>query len=208
VNQDPLTFTRLALHAVAELVLAAPQHAATGELALQVVPGGFATTAGPHVELVHGALRRDRHVVPVDGRTPRELLTELELPEASLAGVYADLTGADPDLPLRVGTAAANHLVSAWSAGDAALRRLDPGQVPVLWPEHFDVAIALDEVNYGVSPGGFGIAVPNAYVGPWAPPPIDGFWTEPYGAVRILSEAVTADTVLEFFEEGRSRLGR
>lgn len=24
---------------------------------------------------------------------------------------------------------------------------------PILWPEHFDVGITLDQVNYGLSPG-------------------------------------------------------
>ena len=42
-------------------------------------------------------------------------------------------------------------------------------QTPVLWPEHFDVGITLDKVNYGVSPGDDDIPEPYAYVGPWTP---------------------------------------
>ena len=38
---------------------------------------------------------------------------------------------------------------------------------PVLWPEHFDLAIDVDEVNYGVSPGDGYHGAPYAYVGPW-----------------------------------------
>jgi hypothetical protein len=43
------------------------------------------------------------------------------------------------------------------SASDArpsirALRSFAPGLEPVLWPEHFDLGIKLDEVNFGVSP--------------------------------------------------------
>ena len=37
----------------------------------------------------------------------------------------------------------------------------------VLWPEHFDVGIDANEVNYGVSPGDASCPEPYAYVGPW-----------------------------------------
>ena len=77
----------------------------------------------------------------------------------------------------------------------------------MLWPEHLDVALSLDEVNYGVSPGDSLIPVPYAYVGPWVVPPLDDFWTAPFGAVRLLDEHVGSDVVLAFFEEGRRRLG-
>ena len=48
---DTLTKTRLQLHGIAECLLAGPEHRATGEIALAVSPGGFATTAGPHIRL-------------------------------------------------------------------------------------------------------------------------------------------------------------
>jgi hypothetical protein len=37
-------------------------------------------------------------------------------------------------------------------------------------------------------------------------PPADDFWTESFGAVRLLTDEVDSDTVLAFFEEGRHRL--
>ena len=37
----------------------------------------------------------------------------------------------------------------------------------MLWPEHFDVAVTDNEVNYGVSAGDDGHPLPYAYVGPW-----------------------------------------
>ena len=37
----------------------------------------------------------------------------------------------------------------------------------MLWPEHFDLGITLDRVNYGSAPGDADIGVPYAYVGPW-----------------------------------------
>lgn len=206
-SHDDLPATRRALHVVAEVLLAGPQWAATSEIALRVVPGGFATTAGSPVTYGEGAVTRDQTVVAVHGRTPRELLGLLGLPEVSLGEVYADTADTDLDEPLHLSPAVAGWLVRCWEAGDAALRRLDPGQEPVLWPEHLDVAIALDEVNYGVSPSDATVPVPYAYVGPWVVPPADDFWTQPFGAVRLLTDDVDSDTVLAFFEEGRRRIG-
>jgi hypothetical protein len=205
--EESLPVTRSALHVVAEVLLAGPQWAATQEIALRVVPGGFATTVGSPVTYRDGAVIRDRTVVPVDGRSPGELLSALGLPEVSLGEVYADTTQADLDEPHHLDAPPAAWLVRCWEAGDAALRGFAPSQEPVLWPEHLDVAITLDEVNYGVSPGDSFLAVPYAYVGPWVVPPLDDFWTESFGAVRILTDSVDSDTVLAFFEEGRRRLG-
>jgi len=97
---------------------------------------------------------------------------------------------------------------SGGAGGWLALRRLasDVGlkEEPVLWPEHLDVALAHDEVNFGVSPGDAWAAVPYAYVGPWEPRRGD-FWTAPFGAARRLDELGGADGVAAFFAEGRRR---
>ncbi len=65
--------------------------------------------------------------------------------------------------------AAAAELADWLARGDQALRALAPDVEPVLWPEHFDLGIQLDEVNYGISPGDAGHPRPYAYVGPWKP---------------------------------------
>jgi len=52
----------------------------------------------------------------------------------------------------------------------------------VLWPEHFDVAAAEDEVNYGVSAGDDYYPTPYAYVGPWTQR-TGPFWNAPFGAL-------------------------
>jgi len=70
------------------------------------------------------------------------------------------------------------------------------------WPEHFDLAVTLGEVNYGVSPGDDAIPYPYAYVGPHVQR-AGAFWNEPFGAARAISELADADGVLAFFEEGR-----
>jgi hypothetical protein len=110
-----------------------------------------------------------------------------------------DLAPADT---LLVDREAATYLAECFAVGDQALRRLAPDVRPVLWPEHFDVGISLDEVNYGLSPGDQYLAEPYAYVGPWQPRQGE-FWNAPFGAARTLSELGDADDVLAFFRQGR-----
>ena len=50
-DQPTLVATRRQLHGIAECLLAGPEYQATGEIALQVTPGGFGTTAGPELRL-------------------------------------------------------------------------------------------------------------------------------------------------------------
>jgi hypothetical protein len=202
---ETLASTRRALHGVAELVLAGPQHLVGDTVRLRVVPGGFATTVGEGVRLDGTTVQRGSVRVQVDGATPRGLAESLGLTARRLDDVYPDGTDVGLDESLQVDEAAAATLIAAWSAGDEALRRLEPGQVPVLWPEHFDVAISVDEVNYGVSPGDADTPTPYAYVGPWTLPPHDDFWDRPFGAARLISDLPGVDSVLAFFDEGRRR---
>jgi hypothetical protein len=75
-----------------------------------------------------------------------------------------------------------------------------------LWPEHFDAATTIAEVNYGVSPGDDAHPLPYLYVGPWSPPSPDGaFWNESFGASRNVDARTTVDDALAFFHEGRRR---
>jgi hypothetical protein len=149
-----LTATRRALHGVAELVLAGPQHASVDTVRLRVTPGGFATSAAdPPCRLLGPDVQRGPRTASVNGSTPRALAAALGLVARTLGHVYSDGSGVGLDEVLRIDDDAVHSLTEAWSAGDDALRRLDPDQQPVLWPEHFDVGISLDQVNYGVSPG-------------------------------------------------------
>ena len=94
-------------------------------------------------------------------------------------------------------------LLRAFTDGDAALRSLDAGQEPILWPEHFDIGISMAEVNYGVSPGDAVIGEPYAYVGPWQVP-AGAFWNQPFGAARPLTRLTSPQAILEFFLQGRA----
>src|SRR6185503_4224656 len=99
--------TRRALHAVAELVLAGPQHRASGHIRLTVTPTGFRTFADPDlridgVDLV-GAGRR----VPLSGRTCAELAQAVGVQAGEPEGVYPDGGGADPEQVLELDPRAA-----------------------------------------------------------------------------------------------------
>ena len=73
---------------------------------------------------------------------------------ARAPSVYGDGSGVDPDEELTFDPDALAVLLGWFKRGDAALRAFAPDAERVLWPEHFDVGYALDEVNYGVSPAG------------------------------------------------------
>ncbi len=199
-----LSTTRTALHAVAEALLAGPQHRAAGTIRLRPTPGGFGQVKGPWrvegTDLVGSA----------DGAGVRVPLTGTIAEVAAAAGieagaptVYGDHADLADDAPLTVDAAAAALLADWYARGDAAMRALAPGEEPVLWPEHFDLGIALDEVNYGISPGDGGHEAPYAYVGPWTQRS-GAFWNAPFGALRAAADLPDADAVAGFFAEGRA----
>ena len=232
-DPDRLRATRLALQAVAEHVLAAALHQATGHIGLRQAPGGLATPpfpgpAGERTIAIDGVslVVRDR------GGERRAPLTTIRA-AGELAGVapgapadvYTPATPLDLDAPLDPDPDAAARLAAWYALADTALRRLrseatgdpettgDPEAIPPetiqLWPEHFDLAVTLDEVNYGASPGDGGHATPYLYVGPWTPPPPDGgYWNESFGASRSDAQVAGVDDAVAFFREGRDRVGR
>src|SRR3982751_4937590 len=184
-----LAQTRESWHRVAEHVLAAGQFAAEGTIRLRPCPGGIVTARG--VAGRHLAVLGDQLVVlEPDGLRRSTPLTTIGEAAAfaevapGLRGSYRPATPANPDAPLVVDREAARRLAGWYALGDAALRRFtgDVGhpEEPVLWPEHLDLGITLDEVNYGCSPGDDALAPPYLYVGPQAGPPDRGdFWHAP-----------------------------
>ena len=118
-------------------------------------------------------------------------------------GLYSDHAELGPADVIEVDPAAAAELAGWLARGDQALRALAPDAQPVLWPEHFDLGIQLDEVNYGISPGDAGHPRPYAYVGPWTPR-TGPFWNAPFGALRPADELPDVAAVTAFFTEGRA----
>jgi hypothetical protein len=207
VNDGALAATRRSLHAVAELVLAGPQHRRHGTIRLGVTPGGFATVTTPQVRVDGVHLLAGDGRIPIDGSSCATLAAAAGLEPHALRDVYHDTTDVPPDATLHLDPDAAAWLARCWAAGDQTLRDLAPAETPVLWPEHFDVAIRLDDTTFGVSPGDAYLAEPYAYVSP--PTPRHGpFWNQPFGAARPMRDLDDADpaTVFAFFREARQRV--
>lgn len=205
MQDSALTRTRHSLHAVAEHILAAQQYDACARIALAAAPGGFSTCFEPALAVVGTRLTGPFDPIDLDGITVREACSRAGLGLIDLGSVYADGASYGPDEVLALDAAAAELLAASWAAGDVALRLVAPDATPILWPEHFDVGVTVDEVNLGVSPGDAYLAVPYAYVGPWTVPPADGFFNAPFGAARPVSDFAGPDAIAAFFAEGLAR---
>ena len=192
-----LTPTRTSLHAVAELLLAGPQYEACGDIRLRVVPGGIATVARPDLRVVGPELVSPSARHPLSG-TYAAAAAALGVTPRRLGDVYPDTVDVSLDDVMVTDAGHVQVLLDAFARGDAALRAFAPTEEPVLWPEHFDIAISLAEVNYGVSPGDATIPEPYAYVGPWTPRQGE-FWNQSFGAARPLREL---GDIAAFFAEG------
>jgi hypothetical protein len=196
--------TRRALHGIAEQVLAGPQHRRSGTIRLRVTIGGIHTVAAPDLQLTASQIAGATGSAALDGATCTSLAVAVGV-DAGAPTVYHDVSDVDPEEALGVDMTVAAELLEAMWRGDQALRRLAPEETPVLWPEHFDVGITLDEVNYGISPGDGFLDEPYAYVGPWTPRTGE-FFNAPFGAARSLRE-LPGDKLDAFFAEGRTLTG-
>jgi hypothetical protein len=204
MSEQTVVATRRSLHAVAELVIAGPQQAATGDIRLSVVPGGFAGR-------VSGVRVDGADLVWTGGRTRLAGTCRALAATAGLSAVAPDAyehgSGVDLDEELELDPQAIGLLLGWFARGDQALQAFAPGVERVLWPEHLDVGYAVDEVNYGVSPGDDGCRAPYAYVGPWRR--CEGrFWNAPFGAARLAADLPEVADVVAFFRQGRSGSGR
>jgi hypothetical protein len=170
MDDETLSQTRRSLHGVAELLLAGPQYRACGDIRLRVRPGGFGTMATPDLRVSGTSLLAGSVRVPLTG-TYAEVADAAGLEARTLDDVYHGGTDLGASDKIIVDADAAVVVARAFELGDAALRSFAPSAAIVLWPEHFDIAITLDDVNYGVSPGDGYLPQPYAYVGPHTPPP-------------------------------------
>ena len=172
---------------MAEHVLAAGQFAAAGTIRLRPSPGASARSSG---STGGSSPSSGDELVVVDGDPPVGAADHLGA-AARLRRCHARAARhlpaghpADPDAAAAVDATAARVLADWYALGDAALRRFagrSAPEEPVLWPEHLDVGITVDAVNYGCSPGDDAIAEPYLYVGPHEGPPAAG---------RLLERAV------------------
>jgi hypothetical protein len=200
MDTSTLESTRRSLHGLAELVLAGPQYARSGDIRLRVTATGFATVAEPELLVEADALVGPEGRLPLQG-TITGLAMRAGVEPRNLRDVYAQGPTIGVDEALVVDVEAAGVILSAFARGDAAMRSFAVGVEPVLWPEHFDVGITVDDVNYGVSPGDAGTSEPYAYVGPWRAR-VGTFWNADFGASRLMRDCASSEDVLAFFAEG------
>jgi hypothetical protein len=200
MDERVVVATRRSLHAVAERLLAGPQYRASGEIRLQVTPGGIGQFVGP-LRIEGTDLVRDDRRIPLRG-TIADLAAAVDVEAGEPADLYTQHAEFGPDDELAVDPEAAALLLDWFARGDDALQRFAPQQAAILWPEHFDLGVTVDEVNYGVSPGDGGHSLPYAYVGPWTPR-AGAFWNASFGAVREVDELPDAGALASFFAAGR-----
>lgn len=219
---DPATLatTRDAWHRVAEHVLAAGQYADTGEISLRPAPGGFQTTHnladGRRLSVVGTEL-----VVTEAGSTRSTTLTTVRaaaefanVSPGMPSSVYPPATPLELDAPLQINAESAQALAGWYELGDAALRRFAADAAPagaeadlILWPEHFDLGITVDDVDYGTSPGDDEIAEPYVYVGVSPERRIaDPFWNARFGGYRTIRDIESIEDAIAFFHTGHGLL--
>jgi hypothetical protein len=222
VPNEALVATRRSLHQVAEHVLSAARKRATGhEIALVPGEGGVRTPPLPDGRVI--ALV-DGDIAVIDDMGVRRAPLTTPSAAAQFVGTEPGFpwtkhppgTESMPDVALDVDLASARVLADWFALGETALRelatRLAPGAEPTpqIFPEHFDLAITVDEVNYGASPGDDAIAAPYLYVGPFSGPPAGdrGFWNAPFGAYTTINEVGTQAAAVAFFLRGHELLGK
>lgn len=191
--------TVAALHRVAEEVVAA-ERKPDNEIALEATPGGFGTPEFAWEGEARRILVEGVELVrEVDGSQRREALAVDAAAAAALAEWYA------------FGATVLTQLAAAAGPGDAP-------SPPILWPEHFDVAIELGSepdgrrATYGFSPGDEQHPEPYAYVGPWVAQAPGELWNAngfagaelPYADLLAAGDQATA--ALEFFTARRDAL--
>ena len=199
---ETLITARRSLHAVAERLLAGPEYRAVGGIALRVVPGGFATAEGPAIRVDRAELVLDEaRRVPLIGRIA-DVAVAAGLTEGPPADLYHDHSDLGAE-PLQLDPSAATQLSGWYLLADAALRAFAPGKTPVLWPEHFDVSIDLEDMTFGASAGDGFCPVPYAYVGTSSPGSDADYWNAPFGAYVEHTEVPTIDTLVAFWQNGR-----
>jgi hypothetical protein len=197
--------TRRSLHAIAECLLAGPEFRASGEIALRITPGGFGTTAGPGIRFENGDLvaTDGEHVPPSGtyGAVAETLGIAFGAPEIG----YADGSGASAEDRIELDPGHTRRITDWFALGNAALRLFAPDQTPVLWPEHFDVAVRVAGHSFGCSPGDDSYQRPYAYV---SARDNDGseFFNVIFGALRDADELPTTADLVAFWREGLSRL--
>jgi hypothetical protein len=215
-----LVATRLALHALAERVIAPARRNANTKFGLRYTRGGFGTPFfGDDVQI---RVVGNELIVVESGHERRAPITSLDaaaehigrrlLPDDVELG--ADALGVDPEAAAFLGEwyGFAASVLEELRAGTGNAPDLARVQ---LWPEHFDLAVDLGSADaggrasYGLSPGDEQHPEPYAYVAPWETPAPGELWQgvgfsgAELGYGELLDAPDQRQAALEFF---RTRL--
>ncbi len=194
--------TRRSLHGLAELLMAGPQFRRSGTIRLRVIPGGFATTKEPDIRVQDLRLIAGGHTLSLAG-SYADLARTAGITPGAPVDLYPQGSGIATEDIIEVDPQSAGRISDVLALGLQALGHFAPHETAVLWPEHFDLSVTWDEVNFGISLGDAFADEPYAYVGPWTPPQSDAFWNAPFGAARPLSGLSDAPALEAFYAEGR-----
>lgn len=214
--------TRRSLHTVAEHVLGAALYAHKRRIGLRQATGGFATPEFPFEGGLRRLVVRGTDLVVEDDDLHGQKQTRLAplttlgaaseltgMPSGLTIDLYPVATAVDLDASLALEPTAAGRVAELFAVAQAALTLLcdelvadEPSDIQ-LWPEHFDLAASIAEVNYGAIPGDDDHEWPYLYVGPWAVPDQGGFWNEPFGASLSFEPGMSFEDAIAFFREGR-----
>lgn len=218
MDTEKLVATRQILHVLAEHLLAGDLSRRTGKIGLRVTRGGF----GQPEVLEGGERRRIRldgaSIVVLQGDHERwhPLTTAAELAAFAATelgaptGSYEAETVLDASATVDVDAESAQVLAGWFDLVNTALedvRRRHAAAEPTivqLWPEHFDAACTISEVNLGGSPGDADHPEPYLYVGPWTQR-TGPFWNEPWGASVSWRGVPDVPAAVAFLEEGLRR---
>jgi len=220
MDLETLVATRQSLHALAEHLLAGDLSRRTGKIGLRVTPGGFGQPEifddgerrrirvdGANVAVLHGDIERWHPVT-----TGSALAAFADAEFGAPADSYEPETSLVGDVPVEIDPEAALQLSRWFGLVNQALeqvRRHHAAEEPTLvqlWPEHFDVACTIAEVNIGGSPGDADHPEPYLYVGPWTLR-TGTFWNESWGASVSWRDVPEVASAVAFLEEGLRQAG-
>jgi hypothetical protein len=217
------------LHKIAAHVLGRRRFEVSGHFGLRASPGGLATPAfGPEPEVLRLAgaslvreIGADARSVPLEASTMADLAAFAGTDVAAAFSAGPDTPPAGPvDQPFHVSPSELDGYYDWFELGSRVLdlalcTRNAPGSSSTvqLWPEHFDMATAVElapgaGVNLGFSPGDSFCRDPYVYVGPWGSerPGPSGYWNAPFGAFVPRAQAPDVAACLEFLRRGLDAL--
>lgn len=228
-----LETTRLSWQALAEHVVSAARYAVTKKIGMRAVEGGFGTPPFPTADSERRVLVvADDIVIDDDGHhrvgpvsTLRAAAAFVGVTPGAPRDIYAPSTALDLDAALPIDLEAARAFAAWFALGTAAFETIaadaaagdDPSTIE-LWPEHFDVGLAIGNADantrgtFGASPGDALHTEPYLYVTHWADVASDQFWNDPAfgGASVSYSEIARSsdplDAALAFFRRGAAVL--